>query len=154
MSKLVKAVPAATSYVVKSAATTGGPYTAVATVVGTTFTHTSLPQIARYYIITAQNFTGPGPDSTEATATPESPDFTATELRGGAFTFTNNGTVMSMTMPATITGHTYQLQFTTELIAGIWDDIGTAQTGTGTAIGFPIPFAPGTQGFFRFILSR
>ena len=131
------------------------PYTAIASgLTGTTYTHTGLPQVTRYYIVAAQNITGPGPDSTEASATPESAAFTAAELRGGTFTFTNGGITMTMTMPATIVGHAYQLQFTTDLVTDTWDDIGTAQTGTGTALGFPIPFAPGTQGFFRFILSR
>ncbi|MEQ1859280.1 MAG: LamG-like jellyroll fold domain-containing protein [Chthoniobacteraceae bacterium] len=144
----------ASTYLVKTSASSGGPYSALATLAGTNFTHTGLPMAARYYVVAAQNFTGTGADSSEAGATAESPAFSAVELRGGTLAFTSGGTAMTFTMPASVVGHTYQLQYCADLTAGQWDEIGAPESGTGNNIVFSIPFAPGTQGFFRLLITQ
>jgi autotransporter-associated beta strand protein len=69
------AAPGATSYTVKRSLTPGGPYTALATVGGTTHTDTTtIGGKAYYYVVSANrtvgSSTGEGLDSNEASATP------------------------------------------------------------------------------------
>jgi fibronectin type 3 domain-containing protein len=63
---------AATSYNVKRATTSGGPYTTVASgVTSTNYTNTGLTNgVTYYYVVSASNGIGTGPDSAEVTATP------------------------------------------------------------------------------------
>jgi hypothetical protein len=61
----------ATSYKVKRATTSGGPYITIATVDATVYTNTGLTNgTTYYYVISAVNTLGEGTNSTEATATP------------------------------------------------------------------------------------
>jgi hypothetical protein len=147
-------VPGASSYLAKSATTAGGPYITIGTVTGATFTHTGLPMVTRYYIVAAQNFTGPGPDSAAVSATPESPDFTARELHGGTLALDAGGATLTKTMPSSVVGHTYQIQFTENLASGLWEDVGASQTGSGNDLPFTLPNPNTATGFFRFIISR
>jgi fibronectin type 3 domain-containing protein len=63
---------AATSYNVKRATTSGGPYTTVATgLTSTNYTNSGLTNgVTYYYVVSASNAIGTGPDSTEVSATP------------------------------------------------------------------------------------
>lgn len=62
----------ATSYTVKRATTSGGPYTVVASVNSATYTDTSVSnQVTYCYIVSAANSYGAGPDSAEISATPQ-----------------------------------------------------------------------------------
>ena len=65
-------VSVASSYNVKRSLTHNGPYTTVATgVTGTTYTDTGLTNGTKYYyVVSATNILGTGPDSNEASATP------------------------------------------------------------------------------------
>lgn len=67
------AVPGATSYTVARSTSNGGPYTAIATGVGTiflTYADTALtPDTTYYYVISATNNIGEGPNSIQASAT-------------------------------------------------------------------------------------
>jgi hypothetical protein len=65
----------ATSYNVKRAAVSGGPYTTIATGVTTTgFTNTGLNNgTAYYYVVSASNTAGEGPNSAQVSATPQAP---------------------------------------------------------------------------------
>jgi len=61
----------ATSYNVKRAPTNGGPYTTVASPVGTSYTDTTVTNgTAYYYVVTAVNAAGQSANSNQATATP------------------------------------------------------------------------------------
>jgi fibronectin type 3 domain-containing protein len=64
-------VPGATSYSVKRALVTGGPYTTIATgVTATTYTNTGLGDgTTYYYVVSATNSTGEGANSAQASAT-------------------------------------------------------------------------------------
>jgi len=65
----------ATSYNVKRATTSGGPYTTVATgVVGTTYTNTGLTNgTTYYYVVSAVNSAGESTNSAQVSATPVAP---------------------------------------------------------------------------------
>ncbi len=64
-------VSGATSYKVKRATTSGGAYTVVATVTGTTYSNTGLTNgTTYYYVVSAANANGDGPDSAQVSATP------------------------------------------------------------------------------------
>ena len=61
----------ATSYSVKRALASGGPYAVIATTSGTSFTDpTTANGTAYYYVVSGANIAGNGPDSAEASATP------------------------------------------------------------------------------------
>jgi glucose/arabinose dehydrogenase/regulation of enolase protein 1 (concanavalin A-like superfamily) len=69
------AVSTATSYTVKRATITGGPYTAVGPgLTATTFTNTGLTNgTVYYYVVSATNASGEGPNSTQVAVTPAAP---------------------------------------------------------------------------------
>ncbi|ANY65798.1 cellulose 1,4-beta-cellobiosidase [Paenibacillus sp. BIHB 4019] len=78
--------PGATSYNVKRAATTGGPYTTVATAVsGTSYSDTSVTNgTTYYYVVTAVNAVGESVNSAQVAVTPQAPG----AVVPGAFTVT------------------------------------------------------------------
>src|SRR6185295_7012650 len=60
-----------TSYNVKSATTTGGPYVTITNITGTSFVNTGLLNDTNYYyVVSALNADGESPNSAEANATP------------------------------------------------------------------------------------
>ena len=64
----------ATSYKVKRATTSGGPYTTITNVTTTSFTDTGLSNgTTYYYVVSALNAAGEGADSTQTSATPQAP---------------------------------------------------------------------------------
>jgi hypothetical protein len=153
------AVPDAAGYTVKSATESGGPYTVVASGVNAlSFTHGSLPQgIARYYVVSAANFAGEGPDSAEVSATPGAQPIFDAEVRGCHISFTSLGGVpesVIATIDSSLIGHSYRLQYSADLGAGSWQDIGETQAGTGAAISFSVPLSePGEKGFYRVVIG-
>jgi hypothetical protein len=66
------AVAAATSYRVKRGTSSGGPYTVIASnVTATTFTNTGLtPKMTYYYVVSAVNANGEGPNSAQVSVRP------------------------------------------------------------------------------------
>ena len=66
------AVSGASSYNVKRSTTTGGPYTTVGSVTASPFTNTGLTNGTTYfYVVSAVNSAGEGPNSAEVSATPQ-----------------------------------------------------------------------------------
>ncbi|MES2438018.1 MAG: LamG-like jellyroll fold domain-containing protein [Verrucomicrobiota bacterium] len=154
------AVPDAASYTVKSSTSPGGPYTNVASGLALpAFTHTGLPLgVARYYVVGAENITGPSPESAEASATPESPPITETELNTSRLdlsSFSGNSADMTMVIADSMAGHTYQLQRSPDLSESSWENIGPIQPGTGGRIQRVIPLTlTGQRGFYRILILR
>lgn len=73
------AVSGATSYNVKRATVSGGPFTTIASPTGTTYTNTGLTNgAAYYYVVSAVNSVGESTNSNQATATPQAGGVTAT----------------------------------------------------------------------------
>lgn len=63
-------VSGATSYTVKRSTTSGGPYTNVATITGTSYTNSGLTSgVTYYYVVSAANTQGSGPNSSQVSAT-------------------------------------------------------------------------------------
>ena len=70
-------VPGATGYNVKRATTSGGPYTTIATVTGTSFTDTGRTNGTTYfYVVSAFNANGESANSSQVSATPMAANFT------------------------------------------------------------------------------
>ncbi|MEO7101622.1 MAG: fibronectin type III domain-containing protein [Luteolibacter sp.] len=68
------AVSGATGYTVQRSAVSGGPYTTVATVTGTSFTNTGLANgTTYYYVVSAVNSSGESGNSAQASAIPQPP---------------------------------------------------------------------------------
>lgn len=154
------AAPTAASYIVKSSTTAGGPYIPVASGLASPgFTHTGLtPDITRYYVVAAEDITGPGPDSAEANATPEGPEITAGELRVSRLnlsTSPGNSANLTMDVASSVIGHTYRVQYSPDLTAAAWMDIGNVHSGTGEDLQIVLPpVSMGEKGFYRILITR
>ncbi len=98
----------ATSYNVKSATTSGGPYTTVANLNATNFVVTGLTDFTTYYfVVSALNFNGEGDNSAEANATPLPPQ--PPPAPTGLMATPGNGLVaLSWTPSATATSYNVQ----------------------------------------------
>jgi hypothetical protein len=70
------------------------------------------------------------------------PLFQATALAGGAFAFTWTA----------LPGMTYQVQYTTNLAAPVWNNLGGAITATKTVLSSSDAQPPDQQRFYRVIL--
>jgi fibronectin type 3 domain-containing protein len=154
------AVPNAASYTVKSSVTSGGPYTPVAgSLTSPGFAHAGLTSgVTRYYVVAAENSAGQGPDSAEASATPESPEITAEELRASLLDLSKlpgGSANLTMTIAASVIGHSYRVQFSPDLTAESWEDVGEVHPGTGEELEIVLPLVlTGDKGFYRVFVSR
>ena len=99
------AVRGATSYTILRGAMTGGPYTAISTAqTGTTYTDTAVTAGTTYfYVVTATNNYGTGPNSNEASATPAPP------AAPTALTAFNGNNSVSLTWTASAVTSTYNV---------------------------------------------
>ena len=80
---------------------------------------------------------------------------TPNRFHGGSVAFTGGGNELTMAMKASVIGHTYQVQFTSDLAIGEWENVGDAQAGTGYDLAFSLPYFPGTsRGFYRILIQR
>jgi hypothetical protein len=125
------AVPGATSYHVKRATTSGGPYTTVATVTAPGDTDTGLTNgTTYYYVISAINAVGEGPNSSQVSATPQ-PSLPAAPTNLSA---TGSNAQVSLTWTAPSGATSYNLKRST-VSGGPYSTIQTNIQGTTTTDG-------------------
>jgi len=103
-------VSGASSYNLKSATNSGGPYTILTNVTATAFTNTGLLNGSPYYyVVSALNIAGESTNSVEASATPQAPP---------PLNISVAGTNLMFSWPVTSSGYT--LQSSTNLAPGSW----------------------------------
>ena len=153
------AVANAASYTLKSSASAGGPYTTLASgLAANAFNHSGLPSgTTRYYVVTAENIAGASPDSMEASATTESLPITDDEIRSSTLSFsglTASGGNLTVDIAASVIGHSYQVQRSSDLSEGSWENVGAPLAGNGGALQVVLPVTLETRGFFRILITR
>lgn len=106
------ASPYASHYNVKRAATSGGPYTTIASnVTGTSYLNTGLTNgTTYYYVVSAANYVGESANTAQVSATPPGPpqNLAPTDdafVRDGTYAATNYGTATTLTVKADATGY-------------------------------------------------
>ena len=135
-------VPGATSYNVKRATTSGGPYSNVATGLSNApfFEMISVPT---YYVITGVYAGGEGKFSQEVLLTPPSTKIQLMVTNAQA----------SISLPTTVSGQNYQLQRSLTLEAGSWINVGAAQAGGGALNFSDPPDATRPTAFYRIFIG-
>lgn len=104
-------VSGATSYNLKSATNSGGPYTVITNLTAINYTNTGLVNGSPYfYVVSALNLAGEGTNSVEASATPQAAPPT--------LAISSDGTNFVFSWPSVATGFT--LQSATNLVSGGW----------------------------------
>jgi hypothetical protein len=85
---------------------------------------------------------------------PQSPVFTVNETALSS-SMTMSGTAATLYFNDSVTGHTYQLQYSDTLQEGSWQNCGPAQAGTGGPLLFTAPVnATGAQRFYRWMIQQ
>jgi fibronectin type 3 domain-containing protein len=127
----------AASYNIKRSLTSGTSFATIGTS-GTTGYSDALVSngTTYYYAVSATNSAGEGMDSTEVSARPTAP-ITAQEKQSPPIMLSGSNT--TITVKASVVGHTYQLQYCDELSSAAWRNSGAARTGDGTDIEFTAP---------------
>ncbi len=150
-------VPNASSYTVKYALVSGGPYTSLASGAASPgYTHSGLAYGATYYyVVSASNLSGSSPDTTEVTASAGSALLSAAESVPPSFVINSGNGSAVLTTASSVPGHSYQLQTSTTLASGDWIDVGDPLDGTGSALQFQTLFDPTeARRFYRIVISR
>jgi fibronectin type 3 domain-containing protein len=155
------AVPNATNYTVKYATTSGGPYTTLSD--GLPFTNQSHSGLnygtTYYYVVSARNSVYESPASAELAATPNSALLNEAEAATPAFEIIpaseGSPATAKLTSATSVAGHTYQLQTSTDLAAGSWQNVGDPVMGDGLPLVFETPYDPAEpRRFYRILISR
>jgi hypothetical protein len=93
-----------------------------------------------------------------AAVTVASPPFTATEQVTPMLSLVTSGSDSgdwSITTSPSVVGHTYQLQYTTDMVSGTWQNLDAALPGTGIDLQLVVPPVPSAPcGFFRILIER
>jgi alpha-L-rhamnosidase len=155
------AVPGAIGYHLKRS-TSGGSYvTLPAIITGLNYPDVGLTNNTSYsYVVSAYDETGDGMNSAAANVTPVSPPVSSAESQPPCLSVAANGGsgwILNFTIPVSVPGHSYQLQYTDNLTSGTWQNYPNSipQGGTGAAMLMSIPFDPTvTHHFFRILIGR
>ncbi len=154
------AVPYATSYIVKVATASGGPYTTLSAISATAYTHGGLSfGQTYYYTVEATTAAGTGAASSPVAATPQSPLITDEERASTRVTIAvgegeDRNSVATLSVPASVRGHTYQVQYTDDLLEP-WTNLGGPQPGTGADLFLSLPAMPASpRAFYRVLIVR
>jgi autotransporter-associated beta strand protein len=131
----------ATGYNVKRSLVSGSGYSILAAnTAATSYTDSGASNwIPYYYVVSALNAGGEGPNSLQAAATPQSPAISPAEQYVST-TLSMAGGTATVTFAASVVGHTYQLQYSDLLTAGTWVNCGAALPGTGGDLVFAAPY--------------
>jgi beta-galactosidase len=132
-----------------------GTYPTTYSLTGTSYTDSGLTNgTTYYYVISAVNGQGEGPNSNEISATPSVP-VSAAEIESAQMSATGNqGGSTTMVVKVSAPGHTYTLQYCANLGTGTWTNIGTVVVGTGGNIQLTPVVNKGTMGFYRVLIQR
>jgi hypothetical protein len=155
------AVPDATRYTVKYSTVSGGPYTTLASGLSTPGQlHSGLSYgTTCYYVVSAGNAAYESPFSAELAATPASAPIGEAESATPSFALTpasgENPAVATLRTASSVAGHRYQLQISSGLATGSWQDVGQPVFGDGGPIVFETPRGPAeSRRFYRILISR
>ncbi|MGC3992014.1 MAG: carbohydrate-binding protein [Chthoniobacteraceae bacterium] len=130
-------VAGATSYNLKRGVSSGGPYSVVTGVTGTTQTDTAVSNgTSYYYVVSAVQSVLESANTSQVSARP-TVAISAQEVAAPMMTSTSNS--LSFTIKSSVVGHTYQLQYCDDLSIGIWQNYGTETSGNGNDLIFAIP---------------
>jgi fibronectin type 3 domain-containing protein len=153
------AVTGASSYCVQRALTTNGAYAAIGTTTSAGYTDTGLTNGATYYyVVSSLNGSGTSANySSEVSATPSTP-ISATEAAAPLMVLSESGanTNLALTVLSSVLGHTYQVQYSRNLSAGWWTNLGSPQPGAGANLTFNFVINPRSSpsGFYRILIQR
>jgi fibronectin type 3 domain-containing protein len=148
--------PNATSYNIRRSVTNGSGFSLIATNLATTsYIDTSATNwTTYYYVATAVGAGGESAYSPEASAMPQSPPFTVSETTLSS-TITMSGSSATLYFNNSVTGHTYQLQYSDTLQDGSWQNYGPAQSGSAGTLLFTAPVnSTEPERFYRFMIQR
>jgi fibronectin-binding autotransporter adhesin len=151
------AVTGATGYNVKRSVD-GTNYTIVASnVSATSYTDSGLTNATPYdYLVTALNAGGESANSNVVSVRPAVP-ISFAELSAPVFALSTSGggSVATVTVIASVTGHAYQLQYCTTLAPASWQNLGPVQSGNGGSLQFTATLdSAATSAFFRMLISN
>lgn len=145
---------ATTSYNIKWSTASGGPYAIGATgIYAPIFTGTGLTnQTTYYYVVAGVNANGEGANSAETSVTPGLPPIGPGELVGPGIAVSNGS--VNLAIRSSVPGRSYQLQWSGDLKAGSWQNVGSVQIGTGFDLTFTDFYnAPVKKRFYRVLIG-
>jgi regulation of enolase protein 1 (concanavalin A-like superfamily) len=134
------AVSGATSYTIKRATTSGGPYTTVGSATSTSFINTGLNNgTLYYYVVAAVNSGGSSANSAQVSATPVAPDLIVTGISwtpaspvaGQAVTF--SATIKNQGTTPTPAGVIHGVSFWVDSAQVNWSDTNTTSLAAGAS---------------------
>jgi hypothetical protein len=146
----------ATSYNIRRSITDGSGFSLIASNLATTsyLDITATNWTTYYYVATAVGAGGESAFSPEVSAMPQSPAFTVNETALSS-AMAMSGTTATLYFNNSVTGHTYQLQYSDTLQEGSWQNYGPAQAGTSGTLLFTAPVnATGAQRFYRWMIQQ
>ncbi|MBN2784851.1 MAG: immunoglobulin domain-containing protein [Pontiellaceae bacterium] len=148
------AVSDATGYSIKVWSVSGGPYVAVSNPETNAYIHSGLPNGTNFfYVVSAINAAGEGPDSEEVHAVP-SVEISENEFVVADYVFESQ-TNLSLTVSNSVVGHRYQILSTDRLVEPDWQSVDAGFSGTGSELIFGIPVSESdTNRYFKLDVQR
>ena len=153
------AVPHASGYTLRYATASGGPYSTLSTgSTATAYLHDGLTYgQTYYYTVDATTLAGTGPASSPVSASSASAlisDAEVASIRVALDVGADQSSTATLTVPASVPGHTYQVQYTDDLVQP-WTNIGSTHAGTGAELLLTLPaMPPAPRAFYRVLIQR
>jgi hypothetical protein len=148
-----------TGYNIYRGTGSAGPYSVVAPgVTGTYYGDTGVANgTTYYYFITTLDGVAESANSTQVSAMPVAPIGGPESLAPGlVMSGTGANTNLAFTILASVVGHTYQLQYSSNLVSASWTNVGSPQNGTGANLLLIITINPSStpRGFYRILIQQ